>query len=213
MKNNKKIITCAVLLALLSINNSIFCKNPKLSLEEATAAAAALAAAKAAAGTFYTGAGADVAANQFLGTLMWLKAQGPLAWAAVSPAAPYVIGGTAVLICTYGGYKIYRCYNPTPEQIARNEQFLAEAAKAHEAQSTLVEEQKVLAMEARKKQEALMAEAAFKKCLKNNPGSERNAMGVPSPCSSLIQAYAMAAGDREVDETVKTFNKYTVQGA
>ncbi|MDR3551002.1 MAG: hypothetical protein P4L31_06320 [Candidatus Babeliales bacterium] len=202
MKNNKKTIMYVMLIALFSINNFASCDpiaTPTI---------------------IFTGVGADAGANQFLGTLIWLKAQGPLAWAAVSPAAPYVIGGTAVLICTYGGYKIYRCYNPTLEQIAKNEQFLAEAAKAHEAQNTLVEEQKALAeqhkvqaLEDREKQEALMAKAAFKNCLKNNPSSERNAMGVPSACASSIHAYAMAAGHREAEETMKTFNRYAPQGA
>ncbi|MDR3549792.1 MAG: hypothetical protein P4L31_00115 [Candidatus Babeliales bacterium] len=111
---------------------------------------------------------------------------------------PFVVPiaiGTGLSLTGFAAYKTYRCYHPTPEQIARTE------------------EQQLFALEAFKKREALMAEAAFKNCLKNNPNSKRNAMGVPSPCESAIHAYAMAAGHNEVDETMKTFNRYAPQGA
>ncbi|MDR3549794.1 MAG: hypothetical protein P4L31_00125 [Candidatus Babeliales bacterium] len=112
--------------------------------------------------------------------------------------APLIIPaaiGAGLGICIFAGQEVYKNYNPTPEEIAA------------------AEKRKALAMEIHKKREILVAEAAFKSCLMNNNNSAKNENDIPCACSEQFHTFAEAAGHAQAEETVKTFNKYSSQGA
>ena len=106
------------------------------------------------------------------------------ALAVTSPAAlPYVAVGVGVIVICYGGYKIYRIYNPTLEQIAY-------AKKLQES---------IIKMDAKiaKKQLVFAKHKAVKEFQE----------------SLIQQALhlSVVAGSKKLDKIVASFNKVTLQ--
>jgi|GEM_PF-3078098 hypothetical protein len=122
-----------------------------------------------------------------------------------APATPFVVGGA--IVCA-GTYKVYRAYNPTPEEIAQTEEYKNQAEQSRseaEEYKALGEHHKAYGMEGRRKQEVLKIEESFRKCLLDNLG----ARGVPPACATLATAFALVAGHAPVDEMMTSFNKYS----
>lgn len=93
-----------------------------------------------------------------------------------APAAPYVAaGGVAV----YGGYKTYRYFYPTKEEINQEMEH-----KTTESENEL------------------------KKCLKEKMTSERDHNGVPIACGEHACTHAIYAGAERTDKVVGDFARY-----
>jgi hypothetical protein len=122
-----------------------------------------------------------------------------------APATPYVVGGG--LACA-GAYKVYRAYNPTPEDIAKTEEYKKQAEQYRseaENYKALGEHHKAHGMDGRRKQEIFKTEESLRQCLVKNRGGH----GVPPACADLAVAFAVIAGHAPVDEMVTSFNKYS----
>lgn len=144
---------------------------------------------------------------------------------ASAPATPYILIGAGVIVVSYGGYKVYRHYHPTQEQIAAALKVQAEIAKHQadiakfkaEAARSQADEAKYQAsiIKVRATAEAFkrtlviqQREAEFKSALLLNQTSKRNALGIPFACQKEAAYLAMAAGSKKVEKIVDAFNKY-----
>lgn len=114
-----------------------------------------------------------------------------------SPAVPFVLAGAGVCVVSYGGYKIYRCYNPTAEQLAEIER-----------QKAQVVQQKVATLKACQKKKAISKSRKFKKCLSQNQTAARAKTGVPIPCQQSALEHAMASGCDQLQSDLQTFTKF-----
>jgi hypothetical protein len=111
-------------------------------------------------------------------------------------ATPYVVPAVVVGGLGYGGYHLYRSYNPTPEQKAR----IAESLE-REAEAQLGIEKK------HEEQNLIQDREAFRTCLKANREAPRQS-GVPTACMSQAASFAMRSGEAEVERIIAAFNKY-----
>jgi hypothetical protein len=123
---------------------------------------------------------------------------------AAAPATPYIVVGAGVIVVSYGGYKVYRHYHPTQEQIAAALKVQVEIAQSHadiaKANFTAAEFKTKLATQQR--------EAEFKAALARNLTAKRNANGIPFACQKEAAYLAMAAGSKKVEKIVADFNKH-----
>lgn len=115
---------------------------------------------------------------------------------AAAPATPYIVGGVVV---TYGGYKVYRYYNPTPEEIAKAAKCKAET-----------EQSRAMAAQEKAKKIASKLEYVFKKKLLENLATPRDKSGLPIACQEAASRLAVAAGRERVDAILKDFIKYSL---
>lgn len=113
-----------------------------------------------------------------------------------APATPYVVGGVVV---TYGGYKAYRYYNPTPEEVAKAAKCKAEAEK-----------NKVVAAQEKAKRIASKLEYVFKKKLSENLTTARDQTGLPIACQTAARQLAIVAGRERVQAILKDFVESSV---
>lgn len=123
---------------------------------------------------------------------------------AAAPATPYVLIGAGVIVVSYGGYKVYRHYHPTQEQIAAALKVQAEIEK-HKVD---IVKSQLIAAEFKKALAKKQREEEFKAALARNLTSKRNVNGVPFACQKEATYLAMAAGSKKVEKIVAAFNQY-----
>jgi hypothetical protein len=117
---------------------------------------------------------------------------------AAAPATPCILFGVGVIAVSYGGHKMYRYYNPTPEQIAIAKKIELDIAQTQSKLDTLKTEA-----------EKLKKETELKESLQRNAhSSERNAQGIPLVCQKEALNLAIVAGSKRVEKIVDSFQKY-----
>lgn len=126
----------------------------------------------------------------------------------VAPAMPYIAGAAVVVVCGYGTYRVYRCYYPTPEQLAALAKIKAETAKSEAEEAKSQEEQKLSALEFQEKHEVLKTKASLRVCLRDNHNFEKDKNGVPRACEEQLRTFALYAGYADAEDIVKTFKQY-----
>lgn len=133
---------------------------------------------------------------------------------AAAPATPYILIGAGVIVVSYGGYKVYRIYNPTQEQIAHAAKlqadiarFKADTAQYHAKIAKSQATEAVFKLAVAKAQR----EVEFKAALLCNHASKRNALGVPLVCQKEATNLAIVAGSKRVEKIVAAFNKHAPQ--
>ncbi len=119
---------------------------------------------------------------------------------ASSPAAPYVAIGVGVIVVSYGGYKVYRYYHPTEEQIAAAKKLQIEIAKSQEKLDKL-----------KHKAEIVKRESELKEALLKHSTDTCNQQGIPFACQREALQLALVAGDKRVERTIESFTKFKPQ--
>lgn len=166
-------------------------ENLKIGLQEAGSKTVDKAVALAGSATAVVSAKAKVAA------LAVKKA----ALAVTSPAVlPYVAVGVGVIVICYGGYKIYRIYNPTLEQIAYAKKLQESITKMD---AKIAKKQLVFAK--------YKAEKEFQDSLMRHKFEKRDAQGIPLSCQQQALHLSVVAGSKKLDKIVASFNKVTLQ--
>jgi hypothetical protein len=123
------------------------------------------------------------------------------ALAVTSPAAlPYVAVGVGVIVICYGGYKIYRIYNPTLEQIAYAKKLQESIIKMD---AKIAKKQLVFAKHKAVKE--------FQESLIRHKFDRRDAQGIPLSCQQQALHLSVVAGSKKLDKIVASFNKVTLQ--
>ena len=131
------------------------------------------------------------------GSLLTIKA---VALAVV--ASPVTMPVVAIGAASYGGYKAYRYYYPTPEEIA----------SAKKIQLALVNSELEIAR-AQAKRDKLKRETEFKEELIRNINSKKNAQGIPLACQEEAVNLAIVAGSKCVEEIVSDIQHHAPQVA
>jgi hypothetical protein len=108
----------------------------------------------------------------------------------------------AIGAASYGGYKAYRYYYPTPEEIA----------SAKKIQLALVNSELEIAR-AQAKRDKLKRETEFKEALIRNINSKKNAQGIPLACQEEAVNLAIVAGSKCVEEIVSDIQHHAPQVA
>lgn len=183
----------------LKVVGADFGKNFGLSTTQAIGNGIASAATAAKSAAVATGASIKSAAAATAAT-----AKSTAIAVASAPATPYILIGAGVIVIGYGGYKVYRHYHPTQEQIAAAMKAQAQIAQS---QADIVKAQ-LVAAEFKKKLAKQQREAEFKAALERNLTSKRNANGIPFACQKEAVYLAMAAGEKKVEKIIAAFNKY-----
>ncbi|MDR3549988.1 MAG: hypothetical protein P4L31_01115 [Candidatus Babeliales bacterium] len=124
-----------------------------------------------------------------------------------APATPYVVAGAVVVGAGYGGFKVYRHYNPTLEQMVLNARAQTEVVEAQNDLAKKQQEQQEIA----RKQQKMFGRAFMKqelnKCFLSNQASNRNPSGIPTPCQEAFFNYAAASSSEQSDKAIKDFTQ------
>lgn len=126
------------------------------------------------------------------------------AQAAALTAAPFVPPAaiaTGLVVVGYGGYKIYRSYHPTEEEMLAAARLRSQRIDAENNLARQQREQRLL-------QEQISTRQRLTDCFRTNRSSaERAPSGYPAACGDVAYAFAMATGSREeLDKMIKLFN-------
>lgn len=119
----------------------------------------------------------------------------------VTPFVPHIAGATAVAGVCYGGYKIYRSYHPTEEEMLAAATLQSQRIEAENNLARQQREQRLL-------QEQISTRQSLTDCFRiNRSSAERASSGYPTACGDAAYAFAMATGSREeLDKMTRLFN-------